>query len=764
MLTGNSIIRRRRQGMVTGLQRVASFFVVMFMWAVLPGCGGSDGGTTTNIPGGSNNPSTPTGTGAITGRLNVPLFTINSNSALATVSSGEKDKHPTEPDFVPGELLVQLMPSTNDATALTHLLEKYVTLGLTKVGRLSQDGPFRLRTNVYRDATLSREDAKARTEAALRTLEADPSVERVSFNYLMYPQQTTSIPNVRPNDTGYVNSFLWGQRLIDLPNAWGITTGRSEVIVAVLDSGIQLNHPELRPRLVPGADFVEEGGLEKSGDGNGIDRDPTDIGPFPATGYHGTHVAATIAAESDNGKGVSGVAWNARILPVRVLGLFGGSLADIVNGMRWAAGIPFPDAPPLPSTPAKVINMSLSGDGNCADPIWKDYRDAIGEILKKGVSIVVAAGNVGDKGNAKQVPASCEGVIAVAAVDVNGNRSPYSAVQDYVFIAAPGGYLSTGPSGEILSAIGLSALNQPTYGYYQGTSMAAPHVAGVIALMHSAALDGGQPLDDAKVKKILQLTAKQKNGTTIRDSEYGFGILQAGAAVYQAKVGAAPDPSSLRPVPYPNPPQVIRHADFVLANFPLATVNVADRQNRDFCFEILPPKETWLKVSGQANSYDLSVIFNMAGVQDVFSFQRSLNRSEFGVRAFDCFNRQEIETFKVPVELSVGFNPIRIQEGNIVVRAFGINPANQKMEELGRTQTNSANDFRFTIPSLPSGRYYVEAGTDTNQSNQFGDDPQESYGKYPEPGLGVPVLVEAGKRTSGINFPVVDGKSIQTLD
>ncbi len=762
--------------MGTELQRIASFLVVMFMWAVLPGCGGNDGGTTTNIPGGSNNPSTPTGTGAITGRLNVPLFTINSNSALATVSSGEKDKHPTEPDFVPGELLVQLMPSNDDATALAHLLTKYAAFGLTKVGRLYPEGPFRLRTNVYRDATLPREDAKARTEAVLRTLKADPVVEHVGLNYLRYPQQATPIPNVRPNDTAYVNSSLWGQRLIDLPNAWGVSTGRSDVVVAVLDSGIRPDHPELAPLLVPGADFVAKEGLESSGDGDGIDRNATDPGPFPATLFHGTHVAGTIATVSNNGKGLSGVAWGVRIMPVRVLGLFGGSDADIVNGMRWAVGLPVDDtsAPPPPATPAKVINMSLAGPVDCLHPetpeearVVLNYLNAIREIIQRGVSIVVSAGNEGGRENPKMFPASCTGVIAVGAVDVNGTRSSYSSFHDYVFIAAPGGDISKRPSGGILSAIDRSPSNQPTYGFYQGTSMAAPHVAGVIALMHSAALDAGKTLSDAEIKNILRVTARHPDNA-VRDSQYGHGLIQAGAAVYHAKFGTTPVQSVLNPVPYPNPPRVTKHVDFVLSNIQIATVSIKDRQDRDFCFEVsLPNDAPWLRVTRQPNSYDLLVSLNFSAVNGV-SIQRSLNQAEFTVRTWastpGCVGGEAIETFKIPVELSVGFDPIRIREGAAVVRAYGINPATQRMEVLGQVRATAANNFQFAIPFLPAGLYHVEAGTDADQSNQFGDDPRDSYGKYPFIGGIDSVGVEVGKTTTGIDFDIVDGQTILPLD
>lgn len=205
------------------MQRLASILVVILMWTGLPGCGGGGGGA------GEGTPSPSPGTGVISGTLRIPGVNATSTAALATVNTSDKDSA-SQRDFVPGEILVQLKPSANDDATLGHLLTKYASFGLVKVGRLYPEGPFQLRTNVFGDATLSREEGKANTETVLRALQSEASVERVGFNYLMYPRQTTAIPNVHPNDPGYVNGYLWGQRLIDLPNAWGVSTGRNDVV------------------------------------------------------------------------------------------------------------------------------------------------------------------------------------------------------------------------------------------------------------------------------------------------------------------------------------------------------------------------------------------------------------------------------------------------------------------------------------------------------------------------------------------------------
>jgi serine protease len=720
--------------------------LVLTYLSLLSGCGSSGDG-------GSGAPPDPdTRMGGITGTLLVPGVNTTSKAPLATLSLSGEDE-PSQPDFVPGEMLLRFKPETNEATVLSHLLAKYESFGLTNAGQLYPDGPYRLRTRVFGDTTLAHEDAKSQTESVLRTLETEPSVAHVELNYMAHSQQTT-IPNVRPNDTAYVKSLLWGQRLIDLPNAWGVSTGRSDVVVAVLDTGIRPNHPELSPLLVPGADFVSKldgAGFENSGDGDGYDSDPTDPGPFPATGFHGTHVAATIAAVSNNGKGVSGVAWGIRIMPVRVLGLFGGNNADIISGMRWAAGLPVngQGIPPLPTTAANVINMSLGGPGRCSS----EFQAAVDAIVARGISVVVASGNSGS--DVVQSPASCRGVIAVTAVDVNGNRSPYSSFQNYVFIAAPGGDTAEGPFGGIVSAINVSA-SQPTYGFSQGTSMAAPHVSGVIALMHSAARDAGITRSDANIKSILQSTAVDR-GPPGRDREYGFGILQAGAAVRLAKFGSLSGLPAPYAVPYPRPNVLVSYVVPPFQPFNFSVVNIADVLGRNFCFHVFPPNEPWLSVE-QLVPYDIFATFNGTALPN------GLHETEITVQAGDCSVGSELETFRIPVVLVVGFPEIKQRQDAVVVRAFGIDPVTQRMAEMGRTTTSAADGYRFTLLSLRPGLYYVEAGVDVNGSGQFGDGGEEIYGIFRRPGEQIPIPVKAGILRSGVDFRIVNGQFVTPLN
>ncbi|MCX7671772.1 MAG: S8 family serine peptidase, partial [Anaerolineae bacterium] len=232
----------------------------------------------------------------------------------------------------------------------------------------------------------------------------------------------------------------------------------------------------------------------------------------------------TIGAASNNGTGVAGINWQSLILPVRVLGRCGGAISDIADGMRWAAGLPVPGAP-ANSHPARVINLSLGGLGTCGTT----YQDAIHAIVAAGATVVVAAGNSNADAGLYR-PANCDDVITVAATNRNGSRASYSNFGSVVEISAPGGETMSTSANGVLSTLntGTQGPVAATYAYYQGTSMAAPHVAGVASLLYS--LNPG--LTPAQILAILQSTVTHfPAGSTCNTSDCGAGIVNAGAAV-----------------------------------------------------------------------------------------------------------------------------------------------------------------------------------------------------------------------------------------
>lgn len=338
---------------------------------------------------------------------------------------------------------------------------------------------------------------------------------------------------------------------IDLPAAWEVTTGSENIVVAVIDSGI-LPHADLVGNLLPGYDFVSSdpgGGFYTANDGDGRDADPTDPGDWithdehaghdasrgfftgcgvKPSSWHGTHVAGTIGAATNNRRGIGGINWKVKILPVRAWGKCGGYSSDIIDAARWAAGLPVPGVPRNPN-PAHILNMSLDGPGACSLAL----QQAINEIVDTGKVVVVAAGNR-NVNVAAVSPASCRGVITVAATDRSGAKAPYSNYGPAVTLSAPGGDISAALQNGVLSTSnnGRTAPVADDYGYKQGTSMAVPHVAGIVALMLSANPD----LTPAQIGATLQATARSFPTNTGADCTVhtcGAGIINAAAAVGQ---------------------------------------------------------------------------------------------------------------------------------------------------------------------------------------------------------------------------------------
>ena len=313
---------------------------------------------------------------------------------------------------------------------------------------------------------------------------------------------------------------------INATRAWDLTTGNSNIVVAVLDTGVRPETPDLANRLLAGYNMVSE--IASANDGDGRDADASDPGdwvtsaessdpssPFyqcvaESSSWHGTMTTSIIGAASNNGIGMAGVAWGVKLLPVRVLGKCGGFDSDIIAGMLWAAGLPVPGVPTNP-TPAQVINMSLGGNGVCP----QSYRDAIDAISTKQdpAVIVAAAGN--SNGRAVSTPANCPGVIAVAGLRQTGTKVGFSDLGPEISISAPAGNcVNADPTMPCLYPI-LTATNTgltaPVASSYTdsfnasvGTSFSAPLVAGTVALMLSA-----QPsLTPIAVKAALQTSAR----------------------------------------------------------------------------------------------------------------------------------------------------------------------------------------------------------------------------------------------------------------
>jgi len=394
-------------------------------------------------------------------------------------------------------------------------------LGLQKLRQLAI-GP----TVVKADRPLDRAEA----ELLMRRLAADPSVEYVEVDQLM---QATLVPN----DTRFSEQWGFGtsNASINVRPAWDKATGAG-VVVAVIDTGIT-NHPDLNANLLPGYDFISDAAMAR--DGGGRDNNPNDEGdwyaanecgagiPASNSSWHGTHVAGTVAAVTNNSTGVAGTAFNAKVVPVRVLGKCGGYTSDIADAIVWASGGTVSGVP-ANANPAEVINMSLGGGGSCSTT----YQTAINGAVSRGTTVVVAAGN-SNTNVSSSVPANCANVIAVAATTSAGARASFSNYGTGIDISAPGqGILSTLNSGTTVPG-------SASYASYNGTSMAAPHVAGVVALIQSVAPTALSP---AAIESLLKSTARPLPGAC--SGGCGAGIVDADAAVTAALNGTGPGPGT----------------------------------------------------------------------------------------------------------------------------------------------------------------------------------------------------------------------------
>jgi serine protease len=405
-----------------------------------------------------------------------------------------EQKAPPAPLFVPGEVIVRMKPAIRLRGA------DLGRLGVQEKERVTSGGEIIYRITPNIRSTMSKAQLQDRTLQLVREFAARPDVEYAQPNYILRISDRT------PNDPRYPEQWHYfsngaaaGQSPggINLPKAWDVSTGSQAVVVAVIDTGILPNHPDIQgsPNLVPGYDMISDASI--GNDGGGRDGDPTDPGDAVAAGecypgspalpdsWHGTHVAGTIGVgQTNNSVGVAGINWNVKVQAVRVLGKCGGTTADINDGIRWAAGLSVPGVPANP-TPAKVINMSLGTPPGNPCSRSPSTQAAINDAVSMGATVVVAAGN--DATDASQVfPASCSNVVTVAASDFRGHLATrYSNYGSTVEILAPGGDVRRDDNGDGRpdGVLSLVHPNAGTYANYNGTSMAAPHVAGVAALI-----------------------------------------------------------------------------------------------------------------------------------------------------------------------------------------------------------------------------------------------------------------------------------------
>ena len=569
--------------------------------------------------------------------------------------------------------------------------------------------------------------ARWETLIAIKTLRRDPAVVFAEPNYAMH---TLAVPN----DEAYPTQ--WHYPLINLPAAWDMTTGVPEVIVAVVDTGILAGHPDLLGQLVPGYDFIRD--PSSAGDGDGIDANPEDIGDGGAVGessFHGTHVGGTIAAASNNGIGVAGVAWNARLMPLRALGIGGGTSYDVGQAVRYAAGLAN-DSGTVPLQRADIINLSLGGGG------FSQAEQALfNEVRNAGVIVVAAAGN--DASQTASYPASYQGVISVSAVDIQRRRASYSNFGGQVDIAAPGGDNGGDLNGDgypdgILSTGGSST--GFVYSFLTGTSMATPHVAGVLALMKSV----NSQLSPDDIDVLLENGELTDDlGPLGRDDQFGYGLVNAERAVSAALTASGNPPA--------DNPRV--GASSSLLNFSSAAntldLTILNRGSGELQLVSIVPSQRWLSIAPAETDADGMGLYKVG-----------VDRSGIspGVYSGQITITSNVNIVSVSVLMSV----VAEGAGGDVGRVYLLLIDTLTGDVIAQTESGGTDGlYQYRFQDIPAGHYELHAGSDSD-NDLFICDAGEACGSYLT--TDSPILIKLSADLDEINFPIEFLVSIPTLN
>jgi serine protease len=602
--------------------------------------------------------------------------------------------------FVPGDVIVKWRDVSPKARGV-GTANRAATLGLEQAG----GGPGRaqlLRLGkspqqveaTFRALGISTEptDGNAATKGlsaeqqrkwqTLRVIQALREREDVVYaepNYLMRPLLT-------PTDPFY--PLQWHYPQISLPQAWDLSTGEPSVIVAVIDTGVVLSHPDLSAQLVAGYDFVDH------------DSNPNDPGDqLVFSSYHGTHVAGTIAAATGNLRGVAGTGWGLRIMPVRALTSTGGTQFDVLEAVRFAARLPN-DSNTLPAQQADVINLSLGGEGYS-----QSAQNLVNEVRAKGIIVVAAAGN--SASSTPIYPAGYTGVVAVSAVDLSKSLASYSSFGASIDVAAPGGDLSRDangdgyPDGVLSTWVDDSTGSQvESYAFAAGTSMAAPHVAGVAALMKSVAPGlTPQQFDDLLARNDHPLT--DDLGAPGWDDRYGFGLIDAFKALSAAQ--------DLAGTPIPTTPSLAASPSALNLGTSTTAVQLSVRNAGAGELSVASvrelPDSDWLQVNAD------QVDANGVGTYLVTVNRNGLSEGTYSANiAFDWTgNDGSNGTLQVPIIMQVRIMDSVDDAGQHYVLLLD----EQTSETLDQFDVSAQEGrYEYAFIDVPPGRYLIVAGSD----------------------------------------------------
>lgn len=480
-------------------------------------------------------------------------------SQAATAITTPVAVSPTPVSRVAGRALIKLTPHSKTSVASVDAARLKALSGRSGV----QVELVRASVLGWLLVDVSQGDLKPNEDQTLQLIERlrnDDEVSAVSDNKWMRTLAVANDP---------FRNQQWPLDVMDTNEAWDVTQGLSSQRIGIVDTGLIRNHEEMQGKVAGGFDFISSS--DTAGDNSGRDENFEDPGD-DTDSFHGTHVAGTIAAATNNGVGISGINRNAQLMIVRALGFGGGDLVDIMEGALWLAGGQVNGVPAIGANRVSVMNLSLGSASSCS----QFEQDIILAIDQAGVVFVVAAGN--DSGPVGS-PANCAGVIAVAAHGQTLALAPYSSFGSQIDIVAPGGdQQNFGEAGGVLSSLGP---NSSGYAFYEGTSMAAPHIAGVVSLMQ--ALD--PTINRQKAETLLATTGVACSSCQSKKA------VNAHAAVLAARPGSPVDP------PPPVDPPVDANGDDALEenDLPAQARGLACGSTRSLV--ALPRDQDWFDVS-----------------------------------------------------------------------------------------------------------------------------------------------------------------------
>lgn len=524
---------------------------------------------------------------------------------------------------------------------------------------------------------------KLETLLEVKRLNRLSDVEFAEPNFIRHPLKVA-------NDTYY--GLQTNLEQISLPAAWNISTGASanDVIVAVIDSGVFLAHEDLQGQLIAGYDFISD--IDNSGDGDGLDDNPDDPGDqsnISNSSWHGTHVAGIIAAKSNNELGVAGVSWGAKIMPLRASGYLGADSYDVAQAILYATKWPN-GSNSVPNRRADIINISLGSTTSSTIE-----QQAINTAVNQGVLVVAAAGNDGAK--VHYYPAAYPNVIAVAATNPNGQQASYSNYGSFINIAAPGG----DGSQNILSTFVevKHGVRNSGYAYSRGTSMAAPHVTGVLALMKAV----NPNLTRQQIKAGIESCLITKNKSRCSFSEkLGYGEIDAFRALEFAQNPEILLSSNGR-ILLAEPQRVSLKASETVT---IKLTNLGQESISEIQASFKQPDTSWFSIN------NLPTQLNR---QSSSSFQIHLNAQDLPASLYEntlvinfVLNDTERE-IEIPIRLDL--RPLPQNQPN---RLYLKLCAQQSATTENCLKQQTSGNGKYTFDHLAAGKYKIYASTDIN--------------------------------------------------